>query len=85
MTALRSTVRGSNVNPCPSGLELNTIIIETMLNDNVLKNITYLICDNSVTDNLSFTLLLSFGLGIPVALISFIVLYRGLSNRYIVG
>jgi hypothetical protein len=54
MTALRSTGFGddcgSNTNPCPSELEVNTII-----------------------------------LGIPAIVLSIIVLWRGLSKRFIVG
>lgn len=62
--------RGSG-NPCPSGFKANTLIIETLLSDNTLKNVTFLICDEKEGNgtDLGLALGLGLGLGIPCFLL----------------
>lgn len=73
--------RGANYrNPCPSGFTPATMIVETVLEDLVSRNVSFLICtpsDSNIDDNsLELGLGLGLGIGIPFLLIFICYLWR---------
>lgn len=68
--------RGSN-NPCPSGYNVDTMVMELLFDNSTYKNITFLVCnEKEAGSDLALGLGLGLGLGIPVVVIILIVLYR---------
>lgn len=70
----RSSSYGSR-DPCPDGMSMTTALIETLVynvasDSNVLKNITYLICDESSGKGVDLGLALGLGLGLGIPVIA---------------
>ena len=60
-------------NPCPSGWKADTLIVETLLSDNTLKNITFLICNEKTSSDKDLELGLGLGLGLGIPFLVFII------------
>jgi hypothetical protein len=65
------TIYGSSYNPCPDGMSVATALMETMVynsatDSSALKNITYLICDPSASNEIDLGLALGLGLGLGI-------------------
>jgi hypothetical protein len=63
-------------NPCPDGLSSATLVIETVLENLVSKNISFLVCvegDGATSDSRSLEVGLGVGLGVGIPVFIFII------------